>query len=71
MVNAHWEPLEFSVQVPGQWRRIVDTTLRAPEHVVAVADAPMVGCVGDGRRPVDRRPLDVMPDVMPDVMMPA
>ena len=43
MVNAHWDPLEFSVQAPGQWRRIVDTTLSAPEHVVAVADAPAVG----------------------------
>jgi isoamylase len=43
MVNAHWEPLEFTIQVPGQWRRIVDTTRSAPEHVVAVADAPAVG----------------------------
>jgi pullulanase/glycogen debranching enzyme len=43
MVNAHWEPLEFAIQSPGQWRRIVDTTLRAPEHVRAVADAPTVG----------------------------
>jgi pullulanase/glycogen debranching enzyme len=43
MVNAHWEPLEFAVQAPGRWRRIVDTTLAAPEHVLAVADAPPVG----------------------------
>ncbi len=43
MVNAFWEPLEFAIQVPGQWRRIVDTTLAAPEHVRAVADAPTVG----------------------------
>jgi glycogen operon protein len=43
MVNAFWEPLEFAVQVPGPWRRLVDTTLHAPEHVLAVADAPAVG----------------------------
>ncbi len=42
MVNAHWEPLEFSIQVPGEWRRIVDTTRAAPEHVQARADAPPV-----------------------------
>jgi glycogen operon protein len=42
MVNAHWDPLEFAVQAPGQWRRIVDTTLVAPQHVMAVADAPSV-----------------------------
>jgi glycogen operon protein len=43
MVNAFWEPLEFAVQVPGPWRRIVDTTLSAPDHVLPVADAPAVG----------------------------
>ena len=43
MVNAHWEPLEFTIQAPGQWRRIVDTTLPAPDHVRDGADAPTVG----------------------------
>jgi isoamylase len=42
MVNAHWQPLEFSIQVPGQWRRIVDTTRQAPEHVLARSEAPPV-----------------------------
>jgi isoamylase len=42
MVNAHWEPLEFSIQVPGEWHRIVDTTRAVPEHVQARAAAPRV-----------------------------
>jgi glycogen operon protein len=42
MVNAYWEPLEFTVQAPGAWRRIVDTSRPAPEQVLALADAPKV-----------------------------
>ena len=26
MANMWWEPLDFDVQVAGEWRRIVDTT---------------------------------------------
>jgi isoamylase len=26
MANAWWEPLEFAIQVPGPWRRVIDTT---------------------------------------------
>jgi isoamylase len=27
MANAWWEPLEFAIQVPGPWRRVIDTSL--------------------------------------------
>jgi glycogen operon protein len=37
MVNAYHEPLTFGVQVPGQWRRIVDTSAASGQHVVADA----------------------------------
>ena len=43
MVNAYHQPLEFHVQSAGAWRRIVDTNLPAPEHVLALAEAPLVG----------------------------
>ncbi|MGB8021628.1 MAG: isoamylase [Candidatus Nanopelagicales bacterium] len=43
MVNAHLEPLDFKVQAPGQWRRIVDTARSAPEHVLTVEQAPLSG----------------------------
>jgi hypothetical protein len=43
MVNAHHEPLDFTVQVPGEWHRIVDTLHSAPEHVLDVDHAPVVG----------------------------
>lgn len=26
MANMWWEPLEFTVQAPGQWRAVIDTT---------------------------------------------
>ena len=34
MVNAHHEPLTFAVQMPGPWRRIVDTSAACGQHVV-------------------------------------
>ncbi len=42
MVNAYHEPLTFSVQMPGPWRRIVDTSAARGQHVVpdAVATDP-------------------------------
>jgi len=43
MVNAYHEPLEFVVQHPGAWRRIVDTSLPEPQHVTGRAAAPPVG----------------------------
>ena len=39
MVNAYPEPLEFTVQVPGPWRRIVDTSAARGQHVVPDAVA--------------------------------
>ncbi len=42
-VNAYHEPLDFVVQVPGSWRRIVDTALPAPGHVRSVGAAPPAG----------------------------
>jgi len=35
MANPWWEPLTFAVQAPGPWRRVVDTSLPAPDELVA------------------------------------
>ena len=45
--NAWWEPLDFEVpplrdREPG-WRRLLDTTIRPPDGLVAFADAQPVG----------------------------
>jgi isoamylase len=42
MVNAWWEPLEFAVQCPGPWCRVVDTSL-ADFDEVEVGDRYTVG----------------------------
>ncbi|UFS69942.1 isoamylase [Geomonas sp. RF6] len=36
MINAYWEDLPFIVQEkkPGEWRRVVDTSLPSPEDIV-------------------------------------
>lgn len=41
MCNAWWEPLEFELPDPGSagpWRRIIDTTLPGPDHLIADPD---------------------------------
>lgn len=43
IVNAYHEPVEFTIQAPGDWRRIVDTSLTAPDHVLPFDAAPPVG----------------------------
>jgi glycogen operon protein len=43
MVNAYWEPLEFDVQVPGAWRRIVDTAVPSASGMLGIGQAPAVG----------------------------
>lgn len=35
IANAWWEPLTFMVQEPGEWRRVVDTSLSTPDDIVA------------------------------------
>lgn len=34
IANAWWEPLEFRIQRPGRWRRVVDTSLPSPDDIV-------------------------------------
>ena len=43
IANAWWEPLEFRIQRPGPWRRVVDTSLAAPEDIVPDDRAELVG----------------------------
>jgi isoamylase len=35
MINAYWEDLSFTIQEgrPGEWRRVVDTSLASPEDI--------------------------------------
>ncbi len=42
IANAWWEPLTFAVQEPGPWQRVVDTSLPAPDEIVA-AGVPLDG----------------------------
>ncbi len=46
MLNAYWEPLEFELPPEPEdgdgWRRVVDTSLAAPDDIVLPADAPLV-----------------------------
>ncbi|HSD84628.1 MAG TPA: glycogen-debranching protein, partial [Anaerolineae bacterium] len=34
MINAHWEDLAFAIQEKGGWRRVIDTSLPAPEDIL-------------------------------------
>jgi isoamylase len=46
MANMWWEPVEFTVQVPGDWRVVIDTTSDAvndPESAPASGTAVTVG----------------------------
>lgn len=40
IANSWWEPLTFTIQVPGPWRRVVDTALVSPDDIVP-AGAPV------------------------------
>jgi isoamylase len=42
MVNAFWEPLTFVVQdgQPGEWRRVVDTSLASPDDFSETGEEP-------------------------------
>ena len=44
MINAYWEPLEFGIHegLPGDWRRVVDTSLPSPEDIVPEDQAPPI-----------------------------
>jgi isoamylase len=45
-VNAYWEPLTFELPAPQEgwaWRRILDTSLNAPDDCRDLASAPVVG----------------------------
>jgi glycogen operon protein len=44
MINAYWEPLEFGIHegAPGDWRRVVDTSLPSPDEIVHESHAPVV-----------------------------
>lgn len=44
MVNAYWQSLDFVIQEgePGEWRRIADTALDAPNDFLDAGDAPVL-----------------------------
>jgi isoamylase len=42
IANAYWEPLTFTIQVPGSWVRVVDTSLASPHDIVDRTDATAV-----------------------------
>jgi isoamylase len=33
MINAYWEPLHFTIQEAGAWRRVVDTSMPSPDDI--------------------------------------
>ena len=42
MINAYWGDLVFSVQSPGPWCRVVNTSLASPFDIVDAAAAPVL-----------------------------
>ena len=42
MINAYWGDLVFTIQAPGSWSRIVDTSLASPSDIVEEMSAPAV-----------------------------
>ncbi len=40
MLNAHWQACDFTIQEPGSWRRIVDTSLASPYDIGDAEQAP-------------------------------
>jgi glycogen operon protein len=45
MMNAYWEPLEFTIQegLPEEWMRVVDTSLPSPKDIVDSTNIAAVG----------------------------
>jgi glycogen operon protein len=45
MINAYWENLDFTVQEgkPGEWKRVVDTSLASPFDFAAPGTEPVLG----------------------------
>ena len=44
LINAFWDALEFGIHegLPGDWRRVVDTSLPSPDEIVPEDQAPVV-----------------------------
>ncbi|MGD8518119.1 MAG: hypothetical protein PVG54_14245, partial [Anaerolineae bacterium] len=47
ILNAYWEPLEFEIPSPPEhspngWRRVIDTSLDAPDDFCQRTEAPPV-----------------------------
>lgn len=42
LINAFWEPHDFTIQVPGPWRRVVDTMRDSPDDFRAPGDEPLL-----------------------------
>ena len=46
MLNAYWEALDFELSpcrpAAGAWRRIVDTSLAAPDDIAELRSAPEI-----------------------------
>jgi isoamylase len=56
IVNAYWEPLAFTIQAPGRWLRVVDTSLDTPRDIVDPPEAPSV----DGTSEVAARSVVIL-----------
>jgi glycogen operon protein len=45
ILNSYWEPLDFELPLPlpkTAWRRVVDTSLDAPDDIVSLQEAPSI-----------------------------
>jgi len=43
IANAYWEPLRFALPRDRRWKRVVDTSLQAPEDLLPESQAALVG----------------------------
>ena len=54
MVNAYSSPLEFTVQVPGTWRLLLDTSAHQPPQLAATGPGVPEGPMEVPARPTRR-----------------
>lgn len=43
MLNSWWQPVTFTIQESGPWRRLVDTSVESPDDFLDRASAPTLG----------------------------
>jgi isoamylase len=43
MINSYWQDVQFDIQEPGPWSRVIDTNRASPGDIVIAAPVPLAG----------------------------